>query len=65
MDPDVASKLPPVPVGAGESEPGEFLDNVLKACFSATSGHARVHALSLIVATCVYRKIVTELRVGG
>lgn len=65
MDPEMASKLPPVPVGAGESEAGEFLNNVLKACFSATSGHARVHALSLIVATCVYRKIVTELRVGG
>jgi hypothetical protein len=64
MDTEAASQLPPVPVGADESEAGEFLNNVLKACFSTPRGHARVHALSLIVATCVYRKIVTELRVA-
>lgn len=60
-----ASKLPQVPVGASELDAGDFLNSVLKECFSPTSRNARVHALSLVVATSVYRKIVAELRTGG
>lgn len=65
MDATLASTLPPVPARGGESEAGEFLSTVVKACFFPQSKNARIHALALAVATCVYSKVVSDIRMNG